>query len=239
MPPPSRLRCKVASLLDPVEGVRILTLSPERPTPRFRPGQFLHLALDPYDPSQHWPESRVFSIASPPEAHESLEVAISAVGGFTRRILALSPGDEVWVKLPYGDFFVEAEAGRPTVLVAGGTGITPFLSLLRASTPLPGTVGLLYGVREPRFLIYADALRQASKRHPHFTWSAFIERGAMDGAHFGRPTAQDAVALAGRLGGAEKAVYYISGPPGMITSLRAELLALDVPLVRIRIDAWA
>jgi len=76
---PSRLRAKVAHIEVHAPGVRSFVLAPERPSPRFRPGQFLHLALDPYDPSQHWPESRVFSIASPPHDSELIELHVNQV----------------------------------------------------------------------------------------------------------------------------------------------------------------
>ena len=66
-----KLNCVVEQVIDHGERVYTLALRPERPVPRFRPGQFLHLALDPYDPSGFWPESRVFSIASPPRSGTS------------------------------------------------------------------------------------------------------------------------------------------------------------------------
>ncbi|MGA2253948.1 MAG: hypothetical protein ABSG53_04740, partial [Thermoguttaceae bacterium] len=57
------------------------------PRPRWQPGQFLHLALDAYEPSGHWPESRCFTMASGPGERELVRLTIAAKGGFTRRIL--------------------------------------------------------------------------------------------------------------------------------------------------------
>ena len=54
----------------------------------------------------------MFSIASPPESREALRITVSAVGVFTRRMMALAVGDEVWVKLPYGDFVAGVAADR-------------------------------------------------------------------------------------------------------------------------------
>ena len=48
------------------ENVCCYELRAEKRLPTFKPGQFLHLTLEPYDPSAEWPESRVFSIASAP-----------------------------------------------------------------------------------------------------------------------------------------------------------------------------
>ena len=62
-----KLPCVVRSVTDHGEHVYTVELEPAMPVPRFKPGQFLHLALDPYEPGGFWPDSRVFSIASSPE----------------------------------------------------------------------------------------------------------------------------------------------------------------------------
>jgi len=92
--------------------------------PRYKAGQFLHLALDAYDPAGHWPESRVFTIARGATNGDYLRLTIAAKGGFTERLhRELSPGRRVWMKGPYGDFLVVAKPGQETVLVEGGTGV--------------------------------------------------------------------------------------------------------------------
>ena len=68
MATPVKLPATVATVIEHDAETRTFVLAPARPLPRFRPGQFLHLALDGYDPAGHWPDSRVFSIASPPHA---------------------------------------------------------------------------------------------------------------------------------------------------------------------------
>ena len=62
-----RMPCTVRDVIDHGERVYTVDLAPSMPVPRFTPGQFLHLALDPYQADGFWPESRVFSIASSPE----------------------------------------------------------------------------------------------------------------------------------------------------------------------------
>ena len=97
--------------------------------PRFRAGQFLHLALDPYDPTGFWPESRVFSIASPPAQRDSVRITYAVHGQFTARMESdLAEGRQVWIKMPYGDFVIESQAD--VVLFAGGTGVTAFTAFL-------------------------------------------------------------------------------------------------------------
>src|SRR5699024_1464423 len=116
------------------ERVYTLVLRPERRVPRFRAGQFLHLALDRYDPTGFWPESRVFSIASPPDGRDEVRITYAVKGGFTSRMEAEAvEGREVWIKLPYGDFVVDAAAD--VALFAVGTGVTAFTAFLEGLPP--------------------------------------------------------------------------------------------------------
>jgi ferredoxin-NADP reductase len=237
MAQPVRLRARIAEVEIHAPDVRSYILVPERPAPRFRPGQFLHLAIDPFDPSQHWPESRVFSIASSPDERQRLRVTVSAVGKFTKRMMVLKQGDEVWVKLPYGDFVVQAENAGPVILIAGGTGITPFVSFL-AGPPVPVPVRVLYGARRSDLLIYRSILDQATKLTPTFAWQAYVEENPAPGERSGRLSVEAALQTAQDVGDASAATYYISGPPVMLASFRKGLADAGVAPGNIRTDAW-
>jgi ferredoxin-NADP reductase len=237
MPRVARIKAEVAEITRHHEGLATYRLALERPAPRFKPGQFLHLALDPYDPASHWPESRVFSIASPPESRESLRITLSAVGEFTRRMLSLEVGNEVWVKLPYGDFVVEASPEQTSVLIAGGTGVTPFISLLESTKAGLGPILVLYGARQPELLIYRDVLEQAAAAG-RAKCRYFVQSGAGGPLEAGLPTAAVALDAAREAGPLERAVFYVSGPPAMLNQVRAELSAAGVAADRIRHDAW-
>ena len=239
MAQPIRIRAKVTHVDVHAPSVRSFVLALERPAPRFRPGQFLHLALDPYDPAQHWPESRVFSIASPPEDRERLRITVSAVGDFTRRMMRLAQGDEVWVKLPYGGFIIESQGTGPLILVAGGTGITPFVSFLAsAGASASAPVRVLYGVRRSDLLIYRAVLDQAARRFCDLRWQAFVEENAGVGERAGRLSVEAAL-LAARDGSAPgPATFHLSGPPQMLRLFQSGLAAAGVPPAQVRADAW-
>lgn len=203
------------------------------------PGQFLHLALDDYDPSLHWPESRVFSIASPPENRTALRITVSQVGVFTERMMGLAPGAEVWLKLPFGEFNISDEDARGVVFVAGGTGVTPFISALSsAADHLKGPVRVLYGARTAELLVYREVMERAAERSVDFSWQAFLESGAeaVAGAVAGQLTV-DAVLQARRACGLHARVF-LAGPPAMLTSLRGELLRAGMRAEDILVDAW-
>jgi ferredoxin-NADP reductase len=233
---PRRLRCQVLEIVDHGERVYSVFLKPESTAPRFQAGQFLHLALNPYRPGDFWPESRVFSIASPPSARDLLRITYAVKGVFTSRMEAeLSPGGEVWVKLPYGEFSVTGDSDA--CLLAGGTGITAFTAFLGG---LPAgyapRVDLFYGARIPPLLIYRPLIEEAARRCPNLQVHYLAERND-DGADCltGRvepgtiwPLIRDPRAM----------TFYLSGPPEMLSSVRRGLTERGVAPGRIVVDAW-
>jgi ferredoxin-NADP reductase len=203
--------------------------SVERPF-RFRPGQFLHLALDPYDSSRPWPESRCFSIQSPFVPGERvLQISFATKGEFTRRMSAeLVPGREVWLKLPYGDLFRADDANQECVFIAGGTGVTPFLSLFSDQEFRRYSRAFLYlGVRSAAYHVFGAEIERAVRDNPAFMVEVF-QQDSQGLIPIDRIAQQHGKA----------AIYYLSGPAGMIRGFRTSLLAAGVPAEQVRSDDW-
>ena len=229
-----KVRSRVDRLVDHGDHVHTVELATEVPVPRFRAGQFLHLALDEYEPGSFWPESRVFSIASPPEERRRLLLCYSARGRFTRRMEAeLSTGRSVWVKLPYGDFVVDGS--RPAVLFAGGTGITAFTTFVLSLGPgQQQPVLLAYGARRPGLLVFREALERRAESVSALKLLLFSEQPG-DGVETGC-LAVDRVWVSAA--GFDRPLCYLSGPPAMIRTVRDQLTERGVPTDDIRVDAW-
>lgn len=244
MPTPRKIRCAVAGITDHGGHVYTVALTPETPVPVFRPGQFLHLALDEYDPSGFWPESRVFSIASSPVERRRLLICYSVKGVFTTRMeRELRKGGHVWVKLPYGDFVVGAEA--EVVLFAGGTGISAFTAFVAGlDASRTGRVHLCYGARSLELLLFRKEIEAALAKSPSFRVTYCVERGNVEaGGQFAdRLQVRQGILSANfaAQGGplSSSSVFYLSGPPAMLKALSSSLPALGVAPERIRIDAW-
>jgi len=239
---PQKLKCVVERAIDHGERVYTVALRPERPVPRFRAGQFLHLALDPYDPSGFWPESRVFSIASPPAERDLVRITYAVHGGFTARMESeLTEGKEAWIKMPYGDFVIDRRSN--VVLFAGGTGITAFTAFLEDLTPAAQhAVTLAYGARSSRLLIYRDVVDRCAQRVPALEVSYFVENVVGEGSetdppglHTGRVSVE---AVWPRVGRPFDTTYYISGPPPMLKTIGQDLRARNIAPEAIHIDAW-
>lgn len=230
-----KLSCVVEQVIDHGERVYTVALRPERPVPRFRAGQFLHLALDPYDPTGFWPESRVFSIASPPAERNLVRITYAVHGQFTARMESgVVEGKEVWIKMPYGDFIIER--GPEVVLFAGGTGVTAFTAFLEDLTPGAGQpVMLAYGARTSELLIYRDIVERCLARVPSLQVAYFVEDSAAPGMNPGRVSVE---AVWPRLHRPLAASYYISGPPPMLRGIGRDLRARNIPPEAVHIDAW-
>jgi len=223
-----KYRCAVDRILEAAPGLFTVSFRSCDSQFRYAPGQFLHLALDPYDPSSPWPQSRCFSIQSN-EQDETITITFSIRGTFTARMAAeLVPGKEVWLKLPYGSLFSSAHKRDNVVFVAGGTGITPFLSLFTSArfrdyqSPV-----LCLGVRSRNFHIYDEALQRSCAINPSFQHRIVVED--CDG-----PLQINKIFSAH---GADT-TWFISGPPAMILSFRKYLDEQGVDPAHIHTDDW-
>lgn len=244
MSTPRKLHCTVTSVTDHGGRVYTVDLAPSSVVPAFRPGQFLHLTVDGYDPAGFWPESRVFSIASSPQDRRNLRVCYSVKGRYTTKMEhTLRPGTEVWVKLPYGDFVIDPAADA--VLIAGGTGISAFTAFIEALEPTCAQrVLLAYGARSPELLLFTDLIVHQLEHVPKFQAAFFVESGV---SALEKRLASRAACFAGRISPAQilerfpataGQVFYLSGPPVMLKALGSELAARGVSFDRLRTDAW-
>jgi len=248
-----KIRCLVEKIVDHGGQVYTIDLFPERKVPRFRPGQFLHLALDEYDPSTFWPESRTFSIASSPLNREHMSISYSVKGCFTARMeRELEVNRWVWIKLPYGEFVLDNT--KDVALSAGGTGITAFTAFLASLPPdFPHRIYLFYGARDRGLLIYRSLVIQKVQTIPNLHASFFVEQNAGDDGIANRSTQngghEDTLYsnLTGKLSVAAtllqiqhpyETYYYLSGPPQMIKVISKDLAAQGVLTSAIKIDAW-
>ena len=239
MPMPMKFSAEVTKILRYGPDVATYEFRCLMPRPRWKPGQFLHLALDAYDPSGHWPESRCFTMASGPLERDFVRLTIAAKGHFTARILhELEVGRKVWMKAPYGDFIVHTGMEHDAVLIAGGTGVTPFVAFMDdvMVKGLEGNVWLHYGARSQDLLVFREYAERCVERFPTFHAEYYAETGAREKTLAGRI---DLVRAVSRVGGGRAATYYLCGPQEMINAFRDRLTGqFGVPESNVRIDAW-
>lgn len=240
MSSPRKVRAIVSDLKKYRDNVTLYRFKPEFQV-KFKPGQFLHLALDNYDPSYNWPESRVFSIANAP-GNEFLDILVSPKGNFTKRMInEISVGKQVWLKLPYGTFNFHGSSGKDVILIAGGTGISPYISFLEdliESNYEYRSINLFYGVREQYLIIFEGNLEKYKQKIKNFKYRLFCENidneSALSLEHGMLPVKE----LVDQTTKNTDPVYYLSGPKPMIESFEKELKDKSISPDRIFYDKW-
>jgi predicted ferric reductase len=112
------------------------TLVPEKSNLKFSPGQFGYFSFSSKAVSK---EAHPFSFTSPPD-EKNLRFAAKELGDYTDKLKNAAAGDRVRVHGSYGKFLSDFNAADNNVLIAGGIGITPFLSLVRSGAKFPKTI---------------------------------------------------------------------------------------------------
>ncbi|HUX43105.1 MAG TPA: FAD-dependent oxidoreductase [Rectinemataceae bacterium] len=244
---PIKLRAEVTGVIPFGKGTYAVTFQPSVSVPRFKAGQFLHLTLEDFNPSDgFWPESRVFSIASASGMPE-LEIVYSVKGRYTRRMEEeIRAGRSVWLKLPYGSFTIDSTArtGQDVVLVAGGTGISPFLAYMenlgggRERRP---RVRLYYGIRENDMLLHGSMIGDRATGSS-IEANIFVEneeaRLALPSAVRAERGRLDIDRIMDECSELAKPLYFLSGPPQMIVAFRDRIIERGTNFENIKIDEW-
>lgn len=216
---------KVFSINNPFNSIYTLEFESLVGKFKYNPGQFLHLAIDSdYDGSTQWPDSRCFSMQSNPN-EDTIKITYSVKGQFTKLMEQnLKIGEEVWLKLPYGDLFTQPHNKSNTVFIAGGTGITPFLSLFTHESFKKYVKPKIYlGFRSKSYNIYTNELKRVKYCNPKIY---FEDIDGLIDIH---------------LIFSENDIhsnYFISGPPAMIKSFKQTLITKGVPAIQILTDDW-
>lgn len=149
----------------------------------FNPGQFTNLGLTSSGMDQNDErERRAYSMASAPGDPAEFYANEVKDGGFSPRLLALREGDSIWVDTKPSGFFTldELPAGEDLWLLATGTGLAPFLSMLRsgeAQRRFPRIV-IVHGVREQSHLGHRGELEQRAQEVSSFRFVPVLSREA-------------------------------------------------------------
>lgn len=160
--------------------------------PDFIPGQFAALGLPPNATRVEGADSgeetegtgklikRAYSIASSSVAKEYVEfyVALVPSGALTPRLFALQPGDELWMSPKFKGMFTldHVPTDQNIVFVATGTGIAPYMSMLRTHLGASEArkFAVLHGARHTWDLGYREELVASTKTHKNFAYSAIV-----------------------------------------------------------------
>ena len=211
----------VVAAVNRLERATEVVLEPKDGMFRFEPGQFAFVTIN----AAGFREAHPFTISS--GAQESgLRFTMKVLGDYTRRVRDdLAAGVDADIEGPYGRFN-PLRGPEKQVWVAGGIGITPFLSVLRTMTPGHGrTVRLYYCVRVAAEALFFGELEARAAGLGGVTVSRFDSNA---GARI------DAHAIRKDLGGdLSDWSYYLCGPKPMVVAVSEGLKMQGVPVRRI------
>ncbi|MFC7339856.1 benzoate 1,2-dioxygenase electron transfer component BenC [Saccharopolyspora griseoalba] len=191
-----------------------LTLkTPERSELAFLPGQYVNIAVPGTD------QTRSYSFSSAPDDELLTFLVKITPGGVMSEYLTerAKPGDELTFTGPHGSFFLR-ETDRPVLLLAGGTGLAPILSILRTMRASGSTrpVHLIYGVTTDDDLVEVGAVEQLAAELDGFTWDYCVADPSSTAPNKGYVTT---LIRDEHLHGGDVAVY-LCGPPPMVEAVR-------------------
>ena len=208
---------------------------------RHRPGQHYDIRLTAEDGYQ---AQRSYSIASEPERVGEIDLTVERIeDGEVSTYMhdVLIPSDRVEVRGPIGGYFVwEASMGEPLLLIAGGSGVVPLMSMIRhrAATGAQNPTTLLYSSRSFEDIIYYQELEKLSAANGGLQIFHALTRSQPPGwKGYARRIDQDMLKdVAGPLG--KSAQVYICGPTLLVEAAANGLVKIGIRSDQIRTERF-
>ena len=207
----------------------------------FKAGQFLEVALLNPPETDAEGTARAFSIASAPGDSDLMVATRMRDTAFKRVLKELPPGTEVEIDGPFGDLILHNKTDRPAVMLAGGIGITPFRSIVfrAAQEKLAHKLYLFYSNHRPEdapFLKELQALRTVNAKYRLIDTMSKLEKGSSWHGDIGRISKEMLLRYVGNL---EGPIYYVAGPPGLVSGMHELLNSAGVDDDDIRLEEFA
>jgi len=229
--------------IDETKDVLVIRFKPEDGKPLdFKSGMFIMISGIDKKSGKIMP-ARAFSISSDP-ASPILELLVAKEHPLNNSIhrtyfMDAAIGDPFIVKGPYGQFSFEVDRDKKVLFIAGGTGLAPFLSMLRQINRLSANIDsvLIYSVRYPTDIIMKNELSELAKKlklkevitvtrpQPNDGWSGLT-------GHI------DANTIKSQCPDYNEREVYICGPLAFVKAMQECLASLGVKKENVKADIW-
>jgi phytoene dehydrogenase-like protein/ferredoxin-NADP reductase len=235
---PRRVPLVVSDIIEETATTRTIRMAPAAgELPPFRAGQYVNLFVE----IDGVMTSRPFSISSAPgKPYYDLTVRRMPRGFVSEYLLhKVKPGDRFESTGPSGAFCYEPLSDTPSlVFLAGGSGITPFVSMARevAEKVLPLDVHLIYGSRNPFDIIFKDVLDDLAERNPNIKVDFVISEPPADWT--GLCGFLNVGMISDLIGTVEGKTFFVCGPPPMYPLCGEALESLRVPRRLLKKEAY-
>lgn len=207
----------------------------------FTPGQFvmLHL-LNPDGTSQ---AKKPYSIASSPLNKKYLELAIKVQGNFSGQLATLRTEDLVGVEGPFGAFTYQPQKHKQVVMLAGGIGITPFISMIRYLSDAAledNKIWLYYCNQTEAEIAYRRELEELGRQNPNLTVTFSVDRCLIEGCPgwYGEVGFIDSSKIEEHIGDYKDKYFFLCGPPAFIQIAEGIIKNHNVPSEMIKKEGF-
>lgn len=232
------------------EEITSFVLEPKdgQPVANFEPGQYISVVVQV--PALGVEQIRQYSLSDVPNGR-TYRISVKRESGnedqppgYVSNLLHdhVQIGDRIRLAAPYGNFFIDVNATTPVVLISGGVGLTPMISMLKRVLQSPDQRHLVFvhGARNGRVQAMKSKLRQAADEHDNFHLIMFYnEPLASDqiGQDFDFEGFVDVKRIADQIL-LEDADYYICGPVPFMRMQHDALMNLGVGEARIHYEVF-
>jgi predicted ferric reductase len=207
-------------------SVAEIVLVPQGEPLRFESGQFVFVSIVHRDVGR---EAHPFSTVSAPN-DPNLRIMVKALGDYTTDLMNLEPPASARVEGPYGRFSYRRVANPDQIWIAGGIGVTPFLSMARSLQTNGHRIDFYYCTEGSDQAYFSDELFEISDHHLNFRVIPIRK------VSLGHITAEDIRGVGRELVTKD---FLICGPPAMIKNLKTQFLELGVPKEQIHYEDFS
>lgn len=203
--------------IENINGLLDLSLSPTEKPLKYSPGQFVFIS---FQQNGIKPEFHPFSIVSPQDSNH-LRFCIKVFGDYTGSIIDLKPGSIATIMGPYGQLHKFYESDKNLVLIAGGIGITPFISMIDSEVVNPKNrqINLFYSNKNSDSAFNHQNFLEISTTNKNFKYHPiFTESDPRLSAAF----------ISSHVSGFQSSTFLLCGPQTMMESIKNQLLELNI-----------
>ncbi|TCT04870.1 FAD-dependent oxidoreductase [Paralcaligenes ureilyticus] len=197
----------------------------------FKPGQAIDVILPESVVADAQNARHTFSIVSSAAQNELTFATRMRDSVFKNALKALPIGTALKIEGPFGSLTLHNNRARSAIFIAGGIGITPFMSILQqaAHDKLPHELILLYANRRPEDSAFLANLQELEQQNAHFRLVCVMSEMAKSSQPWSGETGQiDGKLIQRVVGTLQSPVYYLVGPPAMVEAMRGALNATGV-----------
>lgn len=198
-------------------NVTEIKLTPLSKSLVYTPGQFIFIAFDGKKGLSR--EEHPFSLTSSPN-DEYASISPKDSGDYTSNLKSIEVGAIAHIEGPFGEFSFLHSPRKKQIWIAGGIGITPFISMIKSFTPDNGyNIKFYYVVSQEPEAVYNKLLNTMKAKLPNFQTNLIVTKSQ------GRLTANQ---VASEVADYKERDIFLCGPPPMMKSLRRQFNSLNV-----------